>query len=694
MNKISFEEYLNKYHTFTYKNVGVSMLPLLKQGRDSFTVREVKAGQSCNRWDVVLYRRNDGQYVLHRIIRVHEESYDILGDNCIGIEYRISKDRVIGVMTDYTHRGRMHSTSDFAYRIYLNLWCKPYKLRILLKKLWSRWRNSALGFIGKVVGIQKIDIYLLALLQVLLGGSSIFYAFLLRNIIDGAVTHSKEQLCGNLLLFTGLMGAQLALRAVIRWLEELSKATYENLFKYRLFREIMSGDYGEITKTHSGEWLNRLTSDTAYVSEGLVTIVPGVAGMVTKLTGAMAVLLIIEPDFGLVLLCGGVLFVILSFFFRRKLKRIHKNMQEKDGAVRIFLQEHLESLAVLKVFGREEYSLSEAERKMDEHKKARMKKNHFSNLCNIGFGGVMSGAYLLAAAYSAFGIYNGTMTYGTLTALLQLTGQIQGPVANITGYLPKYYVMLASAERLRKVEACQKDSVHAVEPAERVRAIYDRELKGLALNKISFSYQERMVLRDVTLFVPKGESIAVTGGSGCGKSTLLKLLIGLYEPQGGSVDAVCVGEQRMDVGKLRSLFAYVPQGNYLMHGSVREAITFGVQGGNIERAVSLACAEFIYALSGGLDAMLGERGAGLSEGQMQRIAIARALYTDAPVLILDEATSALDGETEERLLHNLKQLTDKTILLVTHRLSAAAMCDRQWSFTESGEIEIKLRKES
>lgn len=150
----------------------------------------------------------------------------------------------------------------------------------------------------------------------------------------------------------------------------------------------------------------------------------------------------------------------------------------------------------------------------------------------------------------------------------------------------------------------------------------------------------------------------------------------------------------MDVGKLRSLFAYVPQGNYLMHGSVREAITFGMQGGNIERAVSLACAEFIYALSGGLDAMLGERGAGLSEGQMQRIAIARALYTDAPVLILDEATSALDGENEERLLHNLKQLTDKTILLVTHRLSAAAMCDRQWSFTESGEIEIKLRKES
>ena len=288
MNKISFEEYLNRYHTFTYKNVGVSMLPLLKQGRDSFTVREVKDGQSCNRWDVVLYRRKNGQYVLHRIIRVHEESYDILGDNCIGIEYQVPKDCVIGVMTDYTHRGRAHSTGDFAYRIYLNLWCKPYKLRILLKKLWSRWRNSTTGFISRAVGIQKIDIYLLALLQVLLGGSSISYAFLLRNIIDGAVAHSKEQLCGNLLLFTGLMGLQLALRAVVRWLEELSKATYENLFKHRLFREIMSGDYGEITKTHSGEWLNRLTSDTAYVSEGLATIVPGVAGMVTNLTGAIA----------------------------------------------------------------------------------------------------------------------------------------------------------------------------------------------------------------------------------------------------------------------------------------------------------------------------------------------------------------------------------------------------------------------
>lgn len=693
MNKISFEEYLCKYHTLTYKNVGVSMLPLLKQGRDSFTVREVKAGENCNRWEVVLYRRGKKEYVLHRIIRVYEDSYDILGDNCISIERHVPKDNVIGVMTEYTHKGRARSVRSFPYRVYRELWCRPYKLRIFLKKLWTGWRNSTHGFISRTAGAKKGYIFFLLLLQMFLGGSGIFYALLLRDIIDGAVSHCREQLCGGLLLYTGLVGLQLAIRAVVRWLEELARATYENLFKSRLFHEILSGDYGSVTRTHSGDWLNRLTSDTAVVSEGMTAIIPGVAGMAVKLVGATAVLLLIEPHFGYFLLPGGALFILLSLIFRRRLKKLHAYMQEKDGAVRIFLQEHLESLAVIKVFDREGYSISGAERRMEEHKKARMAKNRFSNLCNVGFGGAMSVAYLLVAAYSAFAIYNGSMTYGTLTALLQLAGQIQAPIANITGYLPKYYAMLASAERLRKAGSCQKSGVHAPETAERIREICGMEPEGLLLDCICFSYQEKRILRDVTLFVPKGGHIAVTGLSGCGKSTLLKLLMGLYEPQAGSVDVVWRGGQRTAVGKLRRMFAYVPQGNYLMNGSIREAITFGGQEGDLERAVRLACAEFIYELPEGPDTILGERGAGLSEGQMQRIAVARALYTDAPVLVLDEATSALDGETEERLLHNLRQLTDKTVLIVTHRSAAAAVCDWQWKFAENGEIEVIQRKE-
>ena len=321
--------------------------------------------------------------------------------------------------------------------------------------------KSALHFINEVAGKSRLYIIFLLLVQMALGISSVVYALLLRGLIDGAVAHDRYRMLSYFVMFAALVAGQIALRAVLRFLEEFSKAAYENAFKKRLFAGLLTHSYGVVTATHSGEWMNRLTSDTVVVSEGLATIVPGVAGMATKMAGALVVILIMEPRFVYILLPGGVFLVLLTYIFRKQLKKLHKQMQEKDGLVRIFLQEHLGSLLIVKAFGREEDTLSQAVWHMDEHKKARMHKNHFSNVCNIGFGAVMNGAYVLGAVYGAFGIYNGTMTYGTFMAMLQLISQIQNPFANITGYLPKYFAMLASAERLMEVEAYEKDKVRA-----------------------------------------------------------------------------------------------------------------------------------------------------------------------------------------------------------------------------------------
>ena len=458
-----------------------------------------------------------------------------------------------------------------------------------------------------------------------------------------------------------------------RFLEEYAKATYENAFKSRLFAGLLTHNYGAVTATHSGEWMNHLTSDTVVVSEGLATIVPGVAGMVTKMAGALVVILIMEPRFAYILVPGGILLVLLTYIFRKQLKKLHKQMQEKDGFVRIFLQEHLGSLMIVKAFGKEADSLTEAESHMSEHKKARMRKNHFSNVCNIGFGAVMNGAYVLGAVYGAFGIYNGTMTYGTFMAMLQLISQIQNPFANITGYLPKYFAMLASAERLMEVEAYEKDKVRALEDVcakarmsdEQSRYIPDNSTFGLF--HVDFTYLPPVIT----------EFVAFTGPSGCGKSTVLKLLMGLYTVDAGEV-----------YGCDRLMFAYVPQGNQLMSGSIRDIITFsdknrtGDEAG-IHRALQIAFADgFIAELEQGIDTLLGERGLGLSEGQMQRLAIARAIYSDRPVLLLDEATSALDAGTEEAVLENLRSMTDKTVIIVTHRPAALKLCDRQIVFGE------------
>ena len=559
-------------------------------------------------------------------------------------------------------------------------------------------KNSTLRFISEVSGYKKVYILVLLLVQMVLGISSVFYAVLLRGVIDAAVAHDRDDMVRSIAFFFLLVAGQIALRAVVRFLEELSRATYENAFKKRLFRELPNRDYGSVMSVHSGEWMNRLTSDTVVVAEGLATIIPGVAGMLTKMAGALVMILVMEPRFGFILIPGGLLLILLTYIFRKKLKQLHKEMQEKDGQVRIFLQEHLGSLVVLKVFGKEEESLDQAEAKMEAHKKARMKKNHFSNICNIGFGGAMNGAYVLGAAYSAVGIYNGTMTYGTLMAILQLISQIQSPFANITGYLPKYYAMLASAERLMEVEDYTEALQQDVKTTKEAGELYERELEAVALEDVTFAYkrdaEQPAVLQNISVRIQKGEYVAITGTSGCGKSTMLKLIMGLYEPLEGKVEALLKDGREVSTGRLKRLFAYVPQGNYLMSGRIRDVITFGntgddVEGTELEAAVRLACAQFVYDLPDGLDTMLGEKGAGLSEGQMQRIAIARALYADAPILILDEATSSLDTETEERLLLNLKQLTDKTVFIVTHRPKALSICGRQLEFTESAGITVK-----
>ena len=563
--------------------------------------------------------------------------------------------------------------------------------------------NNAVKWLYAVPKKKKGYIAALMLVQSLNGASGVLYALFLRNIVDSAVAHNSTKFWTQVVFIVILVIAQIAMRAIIRWLNELSKATFENIFKARLMKNILHKDFATVNAVHSGEWLNRLTNDTVVVAESYVEILPGLAGMVVKLISAVIMMIVLDWRFACILLPCGVLLLFFTYAFRRVLKKLHKNVQENDGKLRIYLQEHIGSLMMIRSFAAEEQTEDEAVGKMQVHKNARMKRTRFSNLCNIGFGAAMNGMYLFGAVYCGYGILNDTISFGTMTAITQLIAQIQNPFASITGYLPKFYAMTASAERLMEIERFDDEEATPLPLAE-VKAHYADKLKCITLENACFTYYPNVesvdaltkddqptVLENISLEIQKGEYVAFTGHSGCGKSTALKLLMSIYRLDSGK--RLLVGKdgssQPLD-SRWHRLFAYVPQGNQLMSGTIRDIVSFAdkSQSGDeekIARALKIACAdEFVGELESGIDTLLGERGTGLSEGQMQRIAIARAIFSESPVLLLDEATSALDSQTEKRLLENLRSMTDKTVVIVTHRPAALEICDRVLKFSENG----------
>lgn len=535
--------------------------------------------------------------------------------------------------------------------------------------------RNTFQYLQEITGKKKIYFLILVIVQILQGISSVCFALLLKQVIDSAVIHDRALLIQNILLFVGLVCFQMVLSALLRYYNELSKATFENACKARLFKQILHRDYQSVTSIHSAEWMNRLTSDTVVVSTGLTEIVPGIMGMSAKMIGALSMIVLMEPRFLFVIGVGGVLMVFLTTVFRKKLRSYHKVMQEKDGLVRIFLQEHLHSLMIVKVFTKEEDTYLQSLETMEDHKKSRMDKTRFSNVCNIGFSFMMNGAYVLGAIYSVVGIYNGTVSYGTLMALLQLINQIQTPFANITSYIPKYYAMIASSERLLEIE--KKD-------LDRIENNLCTDFESISLSHVSFSYEKEEVLHDFNFTLNKGECVGFTGPSGCGKSTVLKVLLSLYPINDGRKMIRVEGSETELTSSYRHLFSYVPQGNQLMAGSVRDIVTFSNPSKDEERiwkALEIACAkEFVENLPNGLDTKLKEQGSGISEGQMQRLAIARAIYSNRPILLLDEATSALDVHTEKQVLSNLKGMKDRSVIIVTHRLEALSICTREVEF--------------
>lgn len=534
-------------------------------------------------------------------------------------------------------------------------------------------KKTALKWLYSIIGNLKYHILSLTVLNSAISLCAVFFAYEMRYVIDCATSKQKDLFIRHGIIIVAIILSQLIIYVINKREDEYVRSRIENKIKVVLYKNILYSDYQTVTSIHSGELLNLLTNDTVVITDGIVSIIPNVASMLVKLVGASFVLIQLDYQLAIIFLIGGVFLSFFTIFFRRFMKSLHKVVQEKDGLVRSFLQESLSNLLIIKAYTQEDKSCIEAKNRMDEHYSIRMKRNTYTIISNVGFSLVMNIGYLFGVIWCGFGILNGDITYGVLTAVLQLINQIQQPFANVSSYLPKYYSMIASTERILEVIDLPHEN-------KKMKNYY--QFNNIQCKNISFHYKDgEDILNETSLLINYRDSIGIIGESGIGKSTLLKMLLGLYRPYKGKCYLNMDGKKVVLDETARTLFSYVPQGNYLLSGTIKESITFFSNTPLDERLMKQACyiaciSDTIESLPLKYDTYIGERGNGLSEGQIQRIAIARAIYNQAPILLLDECTSALDEITERKVIHNIKELTDKTMVIVTHRKEALKLCNR------------------
>ena len=493
-------------------------------------------------------------------------------------------------------------------------------------------------------------LFFLSLIQILLGVLGVGFAFILRYVLRGLEQGKEEYFYIAFFVMIGISLAIVGLQIAYRFLYEVAASDIENSLKRRLFATLLHADYEEVRKEHDEEWIHRLNSDTNIVTNALLSILPSLFRMAVQLIAATAAIAILSTTFIYILIPCIILLLLFTYFLRKRLKQLHREVQEADGRLKIFFAESLEGLSVISSFVKEDLIAMEGDKKMEEHKKAKIRRMNFQNLCAIAYLIVYYLTYLLGILLCGHFILKGEMDVPTLASLLALLTQIQGPLGNITNIIPRYYTLLASAERLTSIKAKEVSPLSFKE----TRNYYDDEFIGLAFKGVSFS-----------------------------------LLLGLYKPEQGEVVLESKnGEEPLDAS-YRHLFSYVPQDNLLFQGSIEEVVTFfdkHVDEAKLKAALKLSAAEeFVNKLDKGVKTDLKEHGSGLSLGQMQRLAIARAIYQDAPILLLDEATSSLDEKIEQTVLDNLSKLKNKTIIFVTHHKAVLAITDKEVAFPGKNE---------
>ncbi len=536
-----------------------------------------------------------------------------------------------------------------------------YNAKTLLAWLWKAWRGNRLqAILNAVVGLLSV-------------GTSLLQVWAVKRAIDVA-SHAVE---GNLYWAVALMGmlilADFALNISSVWIRNLLGVKAQNRMQQRMLDRILRSEWQGRERMHSGDVLNRLETDVNTVVNFLTETIPNTLSVLTMFLGAFFFLFSMDRMLAVIVIIMIPVFLLFSKIYVGKMRQLTRQVRDSDSKVQSVLQETIQHRMLIKTLEKDTAMVDRLEDTQKELRGHVVKRTVFSVFSNLVLNFGFALGYLVAFLWAAVRMSAGTLSFGGMTAFLQLVNKIQVPARNLTKLVPAFVSVFTAAERLMELEENpleeQGDPIVMSSPC------------GIRLDHVSFWYKEgeRKVIDQLDFDFPPGSCTAVLGETGAGKTTLVRILLALLHPQSGTAYIYNKVERQQLSPLHRCNFVYVPQGNTLMSGTIRDNLRLGKLDASEEEMVEAlhkSCADFVLQLPQGLDTLCSEQGGGLSEGQAQRIAIARSLLRNRTVMLFDEATSALDPQTERQLLQNVLSSHDKTVIFITHRPAVVDYCDQ------------------
>lgn len=536
-----------------------------------------------------------------------------------------------------------------------------YSARQILAWLWRVWRgNRTQAVLNALIGLLGV-------------GVSLASVWAVQHAIDVASDTLSGSIAWSVTLMALLILTDFALNVGALWVKNILGIRAQNRMQQRVLDHLLRARWHGRERMHSGDVLNRLELDVATVVTFLTETLPNTLSVLALFLGAFFYLF--SMDAVLALIVAGIipLFVLVSRVYMNRMRTLTRSVRDSDSQVQSVLQETIQHRMLIKTLEGEQPMVDRLESTQSQLRQRVVKRTRFSVFSNLVLNIGFALGYLVAFSWAAVRMSAHTLTFGGMTAFLQLVNKIQTPARNLTRLAPAFVAVFTAAERLMELEENPLEEQGEPIPLPRP--------SGVRLENVSYTYpgDDQPVLDSLSFDFAPGTCTAILGETGAGKTTLVRIILALLQPDKGKAVAYGGSEQRELSPRLRCNFAYVPQGNTLMSGTLRDNLRLGKLSATDEEmyeALHLACADFVDNLAQGLDTPCSEAGGGLSEGQAQRIAIARALLRDRQVMVFDEATSALDPDTERRLLHNLLAGRRHTVIFITHRPAVVDYCDQ------------------